>query len=64
MSRKAVVIPTSLLWVFMILLGVILMILISRGALFSGNAVISVMEEYAKLMKCFSDKGFICILSG
>ena len=62
MVKKATTIPTSLIWVFLMLVGVILLILMSRGWLVSGNAAVSATEEVAKLGKCFADKKWECIL--
>ena len=63
MAKKATTIPTSLIWAFLMLVGIILLILMSRGWLVSGNAALSATEEVAKLGKCFTDNGWACIVS-
>jgi len=61
MVKKATTIPTSLIWVFLMLSGIILLILMARGWLVSGNAAISATERVAEFGRCFMDKGFWCV---
>ena len=62
MAKKAVTIPTALFWVFLMLAGIILLVLLSRDWLYAGNASISASEQVSERAKCILS-GIQCIFS-